>query len=270
MIRIGPNIPNAPYYVPSKHIAGANNYLESPPTISGIVPETWTNQLQHILYFGAEHYWHSLHYLPADSVPSYVSLKNAPEIRYSNIIVVALPEGVSNIYFIQYDECGRRKGYDTDIGVIGPYQIDITKPIGTLEIAHGLYRVEESEVALSINAYDTISGIFQMYIDGDVVGDNVRQWIEFNTQIDVLLDNTKTGRKKVTLKLKDRANNISDLIIDDVFLSFAKYYFYLAPVDNNLAFQSEALMYNKQDNLSKTDIAKNILEGEQYGEFSAR
>lgn len=270
MIRIGPNIPNAPYYIPSKHISGANNFLESPPTASGIMHDGWTNQLQHTIYFGAKHYWHSLRYLPSNFAPSFSLLKNAPEIRYNNIIVLALPEGINNVYFIQYDECGHRKGYDTDIGFIGPYKIDITKPIGTLEIAHGLYRVEEPEVVLLITAIDTVSGVYQIYIDGDVLGDNVRKWIEFNEQINVMLNDAKTGRKIVTIRLKDWAGNISNLITDDVFLSFARYYFYPAPIDNNFAAKSDVSMYTKQDNLLKTDMTKNISEGAQYGEFNAR
>lgn len=266
------NVPGAPYYVPGKYLPGANNYLDSPPSVSGVVPSGWsTSEMIEFLFPGDDH-WHHVHYIATSGdAPTLDQLAQAPSTFFSDWIVLALPEGISNVYFVQHNETHHPKGYETDIGVIGPYQIDDSAPVGSMVIAGGLFRIDEAPTSVEISATDQYSGLYQVYIDGDVQdGPNVRQWIDFSTSVEVDLDATKFGRKFVNLRLKDNAGNISSLVLDDVFLGSTKYYFYntkprsnkLASVDHKFSIMDE--------NKMRTDNTPKMQPGEEHGKFNSR
>lgn len=266
------NIPDAPYYVPGKYLPGANNYLNSSPPVSGIVPGGWSSNEMVEFFFPGDDHWHHIHYIATSgTAPSLDQLAEAPFTFFSDWIVLGLPEGISTVYFVQHNETHHPKGYVTDIGKIGPYKIDNSAPIGSIVIAGGMFRVDEAPTSIEVSATDQYSGLYQMYIDGDVQdGPNVRQWIDFSTSVPVNLDSAKFGRKIVNLRLKDNAGNISSLVFDDIFLGSTKYYFYGTKLkQNNLDFADQKFSIMDKNKM-RTDNTSKMQPGEEHGKFNSR
>lgn len=270
MQKVDNNVPGAPYYLPGKYIPNANNYLHSPPGVSG-GPELvgWISNQDAGIQIGGHEAFDHLHYFvgPSGSDPTKAEMSEAPYIRTESSMVLALPEGESYVWFLEHNETHHPKGTESDVGVIGPLQVDLSGPIGSIRVAGGLIRISDEQTFVQIEATDDLSGVSGVYIDGDVVnGPNVRSWLPYSGQYDIeLTPNFET--KTVNIRFRDFAGNLSALYLDTIFLGETKYYFYNTDslIDNQLK-SSGVTLVGKSDNQMQSGGSK-MTEGDEHGEF---
>jgi len=92
--------------------------------------------------------------------------------------------------------------------------LDRKKPTGTIQINGGAYITNNRDVTVDINAIDELSGIDYIEISVDNAS-----WTNIgNTNIANATLTTGDGVKKVYMRIRDKAGNISSTIIDSIIL----------------------------------------------------
>ncbi|MEM4721736.1 MAG: hypothetical protein QXT73_06740, partial [Candidatus Methanomethylicaceae archaeon] len=92
--------------------------------------------------------------------------------------------------------------------------LDRKKPTGTIQINNGSYITNNPNVTVNINAIDELSGIDYIEISADNTN-----WTNIgNVSTANITLTTGDGVKKVYMKIRDKAGNISPTIIDTIIL----------------------------------------------------
>jgi hypothetical protein len=115
----------------------------------------------------------------------------------------------------------------------GPFKIDATPPVASLQINDGDLATKSSSVTLNISAEDNLSGLFWMRVrnvDGEWAGawsgwepfKTTKEWNLLEEAAATTFVSNGDGVKKVELEVKDKAYNHSDIVSDTIKLDVRK------------------------------------------------
>lgn len=113
------------------------------------------------------------------------------KVQGNNKVHIKIMDAVGNISFLHSNTFV----FDN----VAPYDVTVTCPQVTAT----------TTLAITISAQDATSGVAQMYLDGNVVGE--AQWIPYSTSHTITLT-SGDGDKTFTLKVKDNAGNESTVV----------------------------------------------------------
>jgi hypothetical protein len=133
------------------------------------------------------------------------------EFNMSKTYRLPVGDGEKQVYFKVQDYAGNIANYVTDDIIM-----DTTPPaIKTLTINNGASKTDSTQVIVSINATDEISGIYQMSFSNDRSA-----WSEWENYTETKLYSLHPGDGKRTLyvRVKDYAGNVADPISSTITL----------------------------------------------------
>jgi len=249
---------------------GFNQYLEAPITAEpSLQAFTWSGR---ILTFYTPRISQGIidhiHYSVTmdGSVPTLDELYHA-DVWNADSLVLTLPEASGiMVHMVAHDRFHRTRETGQDITPFGEYWIDLTPPSGQLFINDGAPVTMEQVVTLHTLGFDTLSGVAEMYIDGDVKGVNVKEWVNYEEYKDITLSDEE-GKHTVLVRLKDHAGNVSDYFWNTIVYPLVRYFFKkTAPTANEMGVKTNTFTVQTKDMRVTSNEMK---ESDEHGRFGS-
>lgn len=189
-------------------------------------------------------------------------------IWQSDLLVIQLPQASGMyVHMLAHDKFNRSPQEEDQVTIFGPFNVDLDPPSGSLIINQGEAETNVALVTLAIAAVDNISGVDEMYLDGDILnGGNVRTWIPFSTIAGVTLT-VGDGRKDVRVRFRDVPGNTSLWFSDDIIYGLLRYFFNKSHDLSNDMSVNQRIFSIQVANM--TGVTNKMNQGDNHGKLSS-